>query len=166
MGHCIRPSRAGETGFAAVRINLLYLSLCFKTHRQHHCELLNNKSPGHIEQCPSQIWSRSRHAKNFTAGIWWIFRGLNYSHNPNIKSDIRQISHLWMGTRTAWHCQRDVVCQVVFVYETVEIGHDFSYTKISPAEISRACTRGYPLLVRPELVGAPSWKFFISACVN
>lgn len=26
-----------------------YLSLCFKTHRQHYCELLNNKSPGHIE---------------------------------------------------------------------------------------------------------------------
>jgi len=33
-------------------------------------------------------------AKNFTAGIWLIFRGLNFSRN----ADIGQIGHLWMDT--------------------------------------------------------------------
>jgi hypothetical protein len=32
--------------------------------------------------------------KNLTAGIWLIFRGLNFSRN----ADIGQIGHLWMGT--------------------------------------------------------------------
>jgi hypothetical protein len=33
--------------------------------------------------------------ENLTAGIWLIFRGLNFSRN----ADIAQIGHLWMGTR-------------------------------------------------------------------
>jgi hypothetical protein len=37
----------------------------------------------------SQICSRSRCAKNLTAGIWLIFRGLNFSRN----ADIGQIGH-------------------------------------------------------------------------
>jgi hypothetical protein len=32
--------------------------------------------------------------ENLTAGIWLIFRGLNFSRN----ADIGQIGHLWMGT--------------------------------------------------------------------
>jgi hypothetical protein len=32
--------------------------------------------------------------KNLTAGIWLIFRGLNFSRN----ADIGQIGHFWMGT--------------------------------------------------------------------
>ena len=51
-------------------------------------------------QCPSrnrQIWSRSRRAKNITAGIWLIFRGLYFEYN----ADIGQIGHLWMDTRLA-----------------------------------------------------------------
>jgi hypothetical protein len=47
--------------------------------------------------CPfrnRQIWSRSRRAKNLTAGIWLIFRGLNFLRNK----DIGQIGHFWMGT--------------------------------------------------------------------
>ena len=40
------------------------------------------------------IWSRSRRVKNLTAGIWLIFRGLNFSRN----TDIGQIGHFWMGT--------------------------------------------------------------------
>jgi hypothetical protein len=44
---------------------------------------------------PSIIWSRyGTRTKNLTAGIWLIFRGLNFSRN----ADIGQISHLWMGT--------------------------------------------------------------------
>jgi hypothetical protein len=49
--------------------------------------------------CPSrnrQIWSRSRRAENLTAGIWSIFRGLNFPRN----ADIGQIGHLWMGTNS------------------------------------------------------------------
>jgi hypothetical protein len=50
-----------------------------------------------VNLCPSRnriIWSRSRRAENLTAGIWLIFRGLNFSCN----ADIGQISHFWMGT--------------------------------------------------------------------
>jgi hypothetical protein len=50
----------------------------------------------------AQIGSRSRRAKNLTdrmavpaiAGIWVIFRGVNFSRN----TDIGPIGHLWMGT--------------------------------------------------------------------
>jgi hypothetical protein len=47
------------------------------------------------QQVPAQIGSRYRtRTKNSTAGIWLIFRGLNFSRN----ADIGQISHFWMGT--------------------------------------------------------------------
>ena len=47
--------------------------------------------------CPSRnrtICSRSRRVENLTAGIWLIFRGLNFPRN----ADIGQIGHFWMGT--------------------------------------------------------------------
>jgi hypothetical protein len=49
--------------------------------------------------CPTgpdlkQKLARSRRSENLTAGIWLIFRGLNFSCN----ADIGQISHFWMGT--------------------------------------------------------------------
>jgi hypothetical protein len=53
----------------------------------------------YLNSCPSrnrQIWSRSRRAKNLTAGICLIFPGLNFSRN----TDIGQIGHLWMGTNS------------------------------------------------------------------
>jgi len=59
-------------------------------------------------ECPSrnrQIWSRSRRAKNLTAGIGLIFRGLYFSRN----ADTGQIGHLWMGTSEVFICQLDRV---------------------------------------------------------
>jgi len=40
------------------------------------------------------FYSRSRHARKITTGIYIIFRGLFFEHN----ADIGQKDHLWMDT--------------------------------------------------------------------